>query len=131
MQAKTPINTLVTVFGAFYLLTDEAATLKAMETYTGCRKAGSIRVINNTVKLVVKIEMTLLIVKTSSANSITFLRFIPENSRGVTGADKATTKANTLTVQPASGTVTLKVSAIKGYMPITPISVLIIPKHLP
>ena len=74
-------------------------------------------------------DMILLSVNNPSANSITFFRFTPENNNGVIGADAATTNAKTLTVQPACGTETLKVSAIKGSMPTTPISVFIIPKN--
>ncbi len=70
----------------------------------------------------------LLSVKTPSASSMTFFRFMPEKSSGIMGADIATTNANILTVHPASGTVTWKCSAIRGRIPITPISVLMIPK---
>lgn len=51
-------------------------------------------------------EMILLNVNNPSASIITFFRLIPENSKGVMGADIATTSANMLSVQPASGTVT-------------------------
>ena len=50
-------------------------------------------------------EMILLNVNNPSASIITFFRLIPENSKGVMGADIATTSANILTVQPASGKV--------------------------
>ena len=70
----------------------------------------------------------LLSVKTPSASSMTFFRFMPEKSSGIMGADIATTNANILTVHPALGTVTWKCSAIRGRIPITPISVLMIPK---
>ena len=35
MPADTPMKTLATAFGAFSLLTDAAATVKAIDTYTG------------------------------------------------------------------------------------------------
>ena len=101
MPADTPTKTLETALGACSLLTDAAATVKAIETYTGCRKAGSIRAINNTVKLEVNMDITLLIVNNPNASNITFFRLIPENNKGVAGADAATTNAKTLTVQPA------------------------------
>jgi len=127
MPADTPIKTLETALGACSLLTDAAATVKAIDTYTGCRKAGSIRAISNMVKLEVSMDMILLSVNNPSASSITFFRLIPENNKGVTGAEAATTNAKTLTVQPACGTETLKASAIKGRIPTTPISVFIMP----
>lgn len=77
-----------------------------METYTGCKKAGSIRAINNTAKLEVSMDMTLLNVNNPNASNITFFRLTPENNKGVIGADAATTSAKTLTVQPACGTET-------------------------
>ena len=101
MPADTPTKTLETALGACSLLTDAAATVKAIETYTGCRKAGSIRAINNTVKLEVNMDITLLIVNNPNASNITFFRLIPENNKGVAGADAATTNAKTLTIQPA------------------------------
>lgn len=67
---------------------------------------GSALANNKTVKLEVILEIILLNRKIPRASNITFFRFIPENNNGMTGADKATTNAKTLTVQPASGTVT-------------------------
>ena len=35
LPADTPMNTFAPAFGAFSLLTDAAATVKAIDTYTG------------------------------------------------------------------------------------------------
>lgn len=51
-----------------------------------------------------------------------------EKSIGVTGPQSAMMIAKIVTVQPASGTETPKVSAMVGIMPTTPISVLMMPK---
>ena len=72
-------------------------------------------------------DIILLSVNNPNASNMTFFRFTPENNNGVTGADAATTSAKILTVQPACGTETSKVSAIRGRIPTTPISVFIIP----
>ena len=65
------------------------------------QESGKYPRINNTVKLEVNMDITLLIVNNPNASNITFFRLIPENNKGVTGADAATTNAKTLTVQPA------------------------------
>ena len=72
-------------------------------------------------------DIILLSVNNPNASNMTFFRFTPKNNNGVTGADAATTSAKILTVQPACGTETSKVSAIRGRIPTTPISVFIIP----
>lgn len=65
-------------------------------------------------------DIILLSVNNPNASNMTFFRFTPKNNNGVTGADAATTSAKILTVQPACGTETSKVSAIRGRIPTTP-----------
>ena len=127
IPADTPTNTHDTAFDASSFPTDCAATVKAIETYTGCRKAGKARAISSTAKESVTMETRLLTVKRPNARSIIVRRFTPENTIGITGAEMATMRANMLTVHPAWGTVTPKVIAICGIIPTTPISVLMMP----
>ncbi len=58
--------------GACSLLTDAAATVKSHRDIYRMQEAGSIRAINNTVKLEVNMDITLLIVNNPNANNITF-----------------------------------------------------------
>jgi hypothetical protein len=79
-------------------------------------------------KLDVNMETMFPKTKTPSTSNITFFRFIPENNKGIVGPDTAITSAKRLTSNPAFDTLTSKCSAREGSIPITPISVLIIPK---
>ena len=63
-----------------------------------------------------------------STRSITFLRFIPENNNGIMGPDIATASAMRPTSNLALDTLISKCSAIEGNIPMTPISVVRIPK---
>ena len=128
MPAETPTKTFADAFGAMSFGTAAAAAVNAMETYTGWRKAGSARAASTTANCSAAAETRLAAVKRPSAASITFFLSNREKKSGITGAESATIPAKILTVHPASGTVTPKVSAMSGMIPTTPISVLMMPK---
>jgi len=60
-----------------------------------------IRAINRMVKLEVNMDTMFPTTKTPNTSNMTFLRFIPENSKGIVGPDTAIVKAKKLTSHPA------------------------------
>lgn len=101
---ETPINTLATAFG----LTESDATEKAKAIYTGWNMAGIILATNNTVKLVVKSETILLIIKIMSTSNITLFLSTFESNRGIIGPEIAIPIAKMETSHPAVDILTLK-----------------------
>ena len=93
--------TFAAAFGISAFGTEEAATAKASDTYTGCRNAGSTRVMSTTVKSVAKAEIVLQMQKAASTTIIIYLRLKRDNKSGSVGPEIATASANRLTSSPA------------------------------
>src|SRR5689334_655594 len=122
-----PPNTTDTALGASFGSTCLLAATVATAQNTGCKKAGNMRAIINTVKLGDTADRIFDATKASSTRHIINLRFTLDVSSTEKGPVSAMVNAKPLNNQPAVSIDTLKCLAMAGIIPIIPNSVVIMP----